>query len=239
MDLYSWLDPLRLVFITCVFLQLIRVFLTSNSEPRTTLLNVRDDLCGLDPEAVARLYTETIADEVQIICLNLSGDINIGSIVRSANLFGVGRVHLLGRRRYDRRGAVGQYRYVPTEFHPAMVGAHSEALDSVEALKVLRVILQDGSKVLVVVEQVDGSVSLDRMEVVLADTYGGKTPIFLFGNEGSGVPADLVDQLTRPDWVDRVLFVTIPQVGTGRSHNVANAAAMVLWEHYRARELPT
>ena len=202
----------------------------------TRPLNVRDDLGHLGPDAIADLYASSIADKVQIICLNLSGDINIGSIIRSASLFGVGRVHLLGRRRYDKRGAVGTHRQVPTAFHTAMVGAHSETLDTKEALACLEVLAKD--HVLVVVEQVVGALPLARLWEGLAargHTMHGekKHPIFLFGNEGSGIPDDLLTIMSTDVSFD-TLFVAIPQVGTSRSHNVSNAAAMVLWEYYRA-----
>lgn len=204
----------------------------SKPTKRSTTLNVRDDLGHLDSEAIADLYASTIGDEVQIICLNLSGDINIGSIIRTANLFGVGKIHLLGRRRYDKRGAVGHHKYVPTVYHPAMVGAHSEALQVDEAFQVLTKLLEDGTKVLVIVEQVEKAACLSKLNDRLSEDFPSKTPIFLFGNEGSGVPEELIALLLpHPS----TLFVTIPQVGTGRSHNVSNAAAMVLWEYYRTR----
>jgi len=203
---------------------------SSPTLPKGKRLNVRDDLAHLEPEAIKDLYAASIADEVQVICLNLSGDINIGSIMRSASLFGVGKVHLLGRRRYDKRGAVGQHAYVPTEFHTAMVGAHSETLDVPAAVAMLEVISKDHP--LVVIEQCEDAKPLATLETSLASHSSTKAPIFLVGNEGSGIDPDLLTLLLK--W-PHVLPIFIPQRGVGRSHNVSNALSMVLWEYYRSR----
>jgi len=95
---------------------------TRGSSKTRTKYNVKDALSHLGVKALADLYTSSIADEVQVICLNLSGDINIGGIIRTASLFGVGKVHLLGRKRYDKRGAVGQYVTSPPSSTPPWWG---------------------------------------------------------------------------------------------------------------------
>ena len=49
---------------------------------------------------------------------NWEHDFNIGSIVRTANAFNVGGVHILGRRRWNRRGAMVTDRYLTIQHHP-------------------------------------------------------------------------------------------------------------------------
>ena len=48
---------------------------------------------------------------------NLNHDFNIGSIVRTANAFGVRRVHIVGKRRWNRRGAMVTDRYLHVQHH--------------------------------------------------------------------------------------------------------------------------
>ena len=54
----------------------------------------------------------------EIAIENLGHDFNIGSIVRSANALGVSRVHIVGRRRWNRRGAMVTDRYLEVIHHP-------------------------------------------------------------------------------------------------------------------------
>ena len=53
----------------------------------------------------------------EIAIENLGHDFNIGSIVRSANALGVSRVHIVGRRRWNRRGAMVTDRYLEVIHH--------------------------------------------------------------------------------------------------------------------------
>lgn len=46
------------------------------------------------------------AHGLHIAIENVSHDLNIGSIVRTANAFNVGGVHVVGKRRWNRRGAM-------------------------------------------------------------------------------------------------------------------------------------
>ena len=49
---------------------------------------------------------------------NLDHDFNIGSIVRTANAMGARRVHVVGRKRWNRRGAMVTDRYLPVDHRP-------------------------------------------------------------------------------------------------------------------------
>ena len=48
---------------------------------------------------------------------NWEHDFNIGSMVRTANAFNVGGVHIIGRRRWNRRGAMVTDRYLTVHHH--------------------------------------------------------------------------------------------------------------------------
>src|SRR5699024_932827 len=55
---------------------------------------------------------------VHVAIENLAHDANIGSVVRTANAFAVGAFHIVGRRRWNRRGAMVTDRYQHEIHHP-------------------------------------------------------------------------------------------------------------------------
>lgn len=64
---------------------------------------------------------------------NLERDANIGAIVRSANAFGAAAVHVVGRRRWNRRGAMMTDRYMHVHHHDTLADllAHTRELVTV------------------------------------------------------------------------------------------------------------
>src|SRR5919202_296910 len=64
---------------------------------------------------------------------NWQHDLNIGSVVRNANAFLAAEVHIVGHRRWNRRGAMVTDRYQHVRHHPDIAGllAHAAARDQV------------------------------------------------------------------------------------------------------------
>lgn len=133
---------------------------------------------------------------------NLDHDFNIGSIVRTANALGARRVHVVGRKRWNRRGAMVTDRYLPVDHRP-------EVAELVEHCS------REGL-VLVGVDNVEGSVALEG--AVLPERA-----CLVFGSEASG----LSDEMIRACGI----VVAITQRGSTRSMNVGHAAAIVMWAH--------
>jgi len=52
------------------------------------------------------------------LCCNIGGDYNLATIVRCANAFLASRVFIYGRRKWDKRGAVGTYNYEHIQYIP-------------------------------------------------------------------------------------------------------------------------
>lgn len=76
--------------------------------------NLVDKYKGLSNEEVFdRLAEKRSALEVAIE--NVSHDFNAGTIVRNANNFNVSKVHIIGRRKYNRRGAMCTDKYLEIE----------------------------------------------------------------------------------------------------------------------------
>ena len=60
---------------------------------------------------------DTRRSPLHVAIQNWEHDFNIGSVVRTANAFNVAGVHILGRRRWNRRGAMVTDRYLHVHHH--------------------------------------------------------------------------------------------------------------------------
>lgn len=135
---------------------------------------------------------------------NLGHDFNIGSIVRTANALGAERIHIVGRRRWNRRGAMVTDRYLEVDRL-----ADAEALEASCAAR---------GRVLVGVDNVEGSLPLET-------TGLPENACLVFGEESNGLSPEMISRCA--------LVVRISQRGSTRSMNVGHAAAIVMWEHAR------
>ncbi len=139
---------------------------------------------------------------VEIAIENWSHDFNIGTVVRNANAFGVRRVHIVGRRRWNRRGAMVTDRYLHVEHHASI-----EALVSRAEAAELRV---------VGIDNVDGSVPLESVRLP-------RRSLLVFGQEGPG--------LSEPARTAAEMVCSITMYGSTRSINagVASGIALHAW----------
>lgn len=117
--------------------------------------NVTDEFKGQDHDAiVAELDRRGVPLEIAIE--NLERDYNMGTIVRSANAFGVRKVHIVGRRQWNKRGAMMTDKYLHVKYH-ASVAAFAEAVrgrpiiavDNHEASRDIRAVERPSEAVLV------------------------------------------------------------------------------------------
>jgi tRNA G18 (ribose-2'-O)-methylase SpoU len=141
---------------------------------------------------------------------NWQHDLNIGSIVRTANAFLADTVHIVGRRRWNRRGAMVTDRYQHVLHHP-------EIGDLVDWAR------ERGLPILAV-DNVPGSVAVESFAMP-------ERCILLFGQEGPGLSPEA---LAAADSV-----VEIPQFGSTRSINASAAAAIVMHEWVRRHVPPS
>ena len=135
---------------------------------------------------------------------NWQHDMNIGSIVRSANAFAADTVHIIGRRRWNKRGAMVTDRYQHVRHH------HDVATFVAWA--------RDQRLLVVAVDNVDGSVPIETLALP-------ERCVLLFGQEGPGLSPE---SLAAADVV-----VEISQFGSTRSINASAAGAIVMHEWIR------
>ena len=130
---------------------------------------------------------------------NWAHDLNIGSVVRTANAFAAAEVHIVGRRRWNRRGAMVTDRYQHVRHHPTV--ADLLAWAQVNGLPVLGV------------DNLPGSVALEGYPLPPAC-------VLLFGQESVGLSDE-----ARAACVD---VLHIRQFGSTRSINAGAAAAIAM-----------
>jgi tRNA G18 (ribose-2'-O)-methylase SpoU len=130
---------------------------------------------------------------------NLGHDLNIGSIVRTANAFLAAEVHIVGRRRWNRRGAMVTDRYQHLRHHDDVAGLARFA--------------SDAGLTVVAVDTGPGALPIET--VVLPERS-----LLLFGQEGPGLSAEAR--------AAAALTVSIAQFGSTRSINVAVAAGIAM-----------
>lgn len=130
---------------------------------------------------------------------NLEHDFNIGSVVRTANAFNAASVRVVGRRRWNRRGAMVTDRYLHVGHHDDAAGLAEWAAS--EGLPVIGV------------DNLPGSVPLETFELPRAC-------VLLFGQEGAGLSEAARAACTAT--------VSVAQFGSTRSINVGAAAAVAM-----------
>lgn len=140
---------------------------------------------------------------------NWQHDLNIGTVVRNANAFLAAAVHVVGRRRWNRRGAMVTDRYLSVQHHP-----------DVDALA--RWAAERGLP-LVGVDNLPGS-------AVLTDAELPRACVLLFGQEGPGLSERARGCCER--------VVHIPQFGSTRSINAGVASGVAMYEWVRRHAGP-
>ncbi len=131
---------------------------------------------------------------------NWQHDFNIGTIVRTANAFNVETVHIIGRRHWNRRGAMVTDRYMN-------IVNHQTVAEFVECMK-------SDNRQIIAVDIVPGAVPL----------FESKLPeraVLVFGGEGPGLSYEMQKSAEK--------VVMIEQFGSTRSVNVGVAAGIAMY----------
>lgn len=140
---------------------------------------------------------------LQVAIQNWEHDFNIGSIVRTANAFNVAAFHIVGKRRWNRRGAMVTDRY-QHEIH------HGTADD----LATWAAHQGEGRGIPILgIDNVPGSIPIEGYAVPRAC-------VLAFGQEGPGL-SDAMRQVCE-------VILHITQFGSTRSINAGAAAAIAM-----------
>jgi len=133
---------------------------------------------------------------------NWQNDFNIGTIIRNANAFNVAMVHIIGRRHFNRRGAMVTDAYMNIVYHATVD-------EFVEFMK-------NDERVIVAIDIVDGAIPLPDAKLL-------SKSVLVFGSEGPGLSDQMLKSAEK--------IVMIKQFGSTRSVNVgvASGIAMYAW----------
>lgn len=170
--------------------------------------NVRDEFRYLTVAAIRERLAAS-RSSVHVAIENWQHDLNIGSLVRTANAFNVAAVHIIGNKHWNQHGALMTDKYIE-------INHHATASD-------LQTYAQANGLEIVGFDNLPGAVALDHF------TFSRDT-VLLFGNEGTGLTAEAADISDS--------LVEITQYGSVRSMNASAAGAIALYA-WAAQHRPT
>jgi tRNA G18 (ribose-2'-O)-methylase SpoU len=130
---------------------------------------------------------------------NFQHDFNIGSVVRTANAFMANEVHIVGKKRWNRRGAMVTDRYQHVRHHPDPTALAAWA--------------RDNEILIIGIDNVPGSVPLETHQLP-------ERCVLLFGQEGEGLTLEARAICNSVH--------SIAQFGSTRSINAGAAAAIAM-----------
>ena len=166
------------------------------------LRNLIDEYKGLENEQVFDALDKK-RTPLEIAIENVEHDFNIGSIVRTANSFNVKKVHIIGKKKYNRRGAMCTDKYLTIEHHPTIA----------DFLKTQK------NRELVAIEN-----NTERAKPLNSKKFQPNTTL-IFGSENSGITQELLEKAHDVRYIE--------SFGSTRSVNVGVAAGIAMYEFAR------
>ena len=160
-------------------------------------MNVLDKYKDMSVDEI-RIDVQRHTFPYSVLMQHIEGDFNISTLIRNSNAFGVREVFYFGRKKWDRRGAVGTHNYTQL--------THIDSLDEVLNLK-------KNGRLIAVENNIEGAVELSTFNPQHGD-------IFVFGEECSGISENLLKVC------DTAVY--IKQWGSVRSLNVGTASGILM-----------
>jgi len=168
--------------------------------------NLIDKLKGLSNEEVKRILDRS-RSSLEIAIINVTHDFNAGTIVRNANNFNARAVHIIGNRKYNRRGAMCTDKYLDiyywTDFDKFLEFSRGRDIVAIEN-------------------------NVPKCKPLGAKKFKPETTL-IFGGESDGIPAEILEK------VDDIRY--IESFGSTRSVNVGVASGIAMYEWARQIKL--
>jgi tRNA G18 (ribose-2'-O)-methylase SpoU len=166
--------------------------------------NLVDEYKGMTNEQVFDELSKK-RNELEVAIENVSHDFNVGTIVRSANSFNASKVHIIGKKKYNRRGAMCTDKYLE-------IVHWNDCRDFMQDQK------ERGREVVAIENNTPKARRLGEKVFDLKTTL-------VFGSEGDGITPELLEA------ADDVRF--IESFGSTRSVNVGVAGGIAMYEWVR------
>lgn len=176
--------------------------------------NVRDELKDKSLDELKAIVKQDSLP-FAVCALNVTGDLNLGIMMRTASLMGAEKFVIYGRHGFDRRSAVGAQNYIDIIKAGSLV-PNTEEIDYTDFFPTMKrlgyepIFFDTGGVDLT-------SSTIDTMHRHCAAMK--VKPCLVFGNEGLGIPNELTNGS---------IIITIPQRGVLRSLNVGAAASIAI-----------
>jgi tRNA G18 (ribose-2'-O)-methylase SpoU len=106
--------------------------------------------------------------DLHVAIENWQHDLNIGTIVRNANAFNVAAVHVIGKRHWNRRGAMVTDRYLEIIHHPTVENFVSSM----------------GKRHIIAIDNLSGAIPLSKAKLP-------ENAVLVFGGEGPGLSEEM------------------------------------------------
>ena len=164
--------------------------------------NLIDEYKGLENEQVFSALEKSRLP-LEIAIENVEHDFNIGSIVRTANSFNVKTVHIIGKKKYNRRGAMCTDKYLKIVHHPTIE----------DFLKT-----QKNRELVSIENNTARAKPLNEKEFI-------KETTLIFGSENNGISPELLEVSKDVRFIE--------SFGSTRSVNVGVAAGIAMYEYVR------
>ena len=161
--------------------------------------NVTDEFKGMSIESIVETL-DSRGHSLEIAVENLERDFNMGTIVRTANAFGVRVVHVIGRKQWNKRGAMMTDKYLTVRYYST----------------VSEFVVANSGKELIAFDNQPGSISLH--ECVMPGNA-----LLIFGAEGPGISDELLKASVKMVAIEQ--FGSTRSVNVG----VAAGIAMYVW----------
>ena len=143
---------------------------------------------------------DTKRHPLQIAIENWQHDLNIGSVVRTANAFNVSHVHIVGKRDWNRRGAMVTDKYLHVVHHPTVEDFAKWC--------------QENSTPIIGIDNLPISNKLENYSLP-------EKCVLFFGQEGAGMSDEAVAICS--------VVLAIEQYGSTRSMNASAAGAIAMY----------
>lgn len=182
---------------------------------------------------------------INILALSVHGCLNIGNMIRSANLTGVNRFILFGNRNYDKRSAMNCFKYnriirVNDDFPDGIdeIEDNRQTIDQHTRTRLsdadyqfnpdLFVRLMHSQRMIpIFIEQSKDSIPLEKVNwnYQLSLITSDYEPCLIMGNESVGIPETILNTKSQ---FDSSFSIELSQTGIVSSYNVSNCTAIVL-----------
>jgi tRNA G18 (ribose-2'-O)-methylase SpoU len=155
-------------------------------------------------------------------CINITGELNIGMMIRSACLLGAENFYIFGRKKFDKRSTVGAEKYINIVQYTFDDPIHADEhiLNQLKLLKHPIIACEHGGAELGTIDATN-----------VYNSVRGLHPMFLFGSESHGIPQIILDRMDPTGYPDYEFSrISIPQRGVLRSFNVSAAMNIICWD---------